>query len=159
MHLNTVLLCKIPTCLTFSTIWYVLYGIPACCVAAGVQQKLAVAAEQIRATSSRPAVLGRPPSEKKWAYPMPTGSPMFERVRSRNHDPDQSQDQQAAPASNADTLQPGPPPVQAVAAGVLGQEHDTGPADRSASASSVHALHCCEHIKATIEQVGLLELS
>ncbi len=37
-------------------------------------------------TSARPGVLGRPTSEKKWAYPIPTGSPMFERVRSRNHD-------------------------------------------------------------------------
>lgn len=82
---------------------------------------------------------------------------MFERVRSRNHDQDQDQDQQAAPASNADTLHPVSSPVQADAAGVLGQEQHTGPADRSASAFS-RAFSCACAKKATIQQFGLLEL-
>ena len=114
------------------------------------QQKLAVAAEQDRAASSRPAVLGRPPSEKKWAYPMPIGSPMFERVRSRNHD--QNQDQQAVPASNADTLQPVGPPVQADAAGAPGQEQHTGPAETERSALAFRTAHrSCKLTKTTIE--------
>ena len=56
---------------------------------------------------------------------------MFERVRSRNHD----QDQQPTPGPDADTLQPVSPSVQADV-GARGQEHHTGPADRSASALS-----------------------
>lgn len=73
--------------------------------------------------SARPAALDRIPSEKKWAYPMPTGSPMFERVRSRNHDeesrpatpsqPEQSQPV-AAPADAAAVQEPAHLPQAAV---------------------------------------------
>ena len=60
----------------------------------------AAALEQTRPHADPPAVLGRPPSEKKWAYPMPTGSPMFEKVRSRNYD------QEGVPPSGADQAAP-----------------------------------------------------
>lgn len=83
-------------------------------------------------------MLGRPPSEKKWAYPVPTGSPMFERVRTRNHD--QDQDEPRAAASNADPSQPMLPPAQAEAAGARGQEQQTGLAERSAYAVSACSL-------------------
>lgn len=59
-------------------------------------------------TSARTAALGRVGSEKKWAYPVPTGSPMFERVRSRNHDQE--------PGSEAEQSQPVLPPDHAAAA-------------------------------------------
>ena len=58
-------------------------------------------------TSAGTAALGRVCSEKKWAYPMPTGSPMFERVRSRNHDQE--------PGSEAQQSQPVLPPDHAAA--------------------------------------------
>ncbi len=54
------------------------------------------------ATSARTAALGRVGSEKKWAYPMPTGSPMFERVCSRNHDQPGSEAEQSQPVSAPD---------------------------------------------------------
>ncbi|DBA92750.1 TPA: hypothetical protein ACH3X1_002948 [Trebouxia sp. C0004] len=62
---------------------------------------------QPNATSARTAALGRVGSEKKWAYPMPTGSPMFERVRSRNHDQE--------PGSEAEQPQPVLLPAHAAA--------------------------------------------
>ena len=46
--------------------------------------------------SSDRGVLGRLPSEKKWAYPIPAGNPMFERMRSRS----QSQESSSGPTPN-----------------------------------------------------------
>lgn len=96
----------------------------------GADEKLGMAAEQARPSSSnRPAVLGRSLSEKKWAYPVPTGSPMFERVRSRNRD------QFPAAASTADSLQSGSPQAPADDAGAREQEQRPAPSDRLASDS------------------------
>ena len=60
---------------------------------------------QSRPSANPPAVLGRARSEKKWAYPMPTGSPMFEKVRSRNYD------QEGTPPSGANSWQAAPAAV------------------------------------------------
>lgn len=96
----------------------------------GTHEKLGMAAEQARPSSSnRPAVLDRALSEKKWAYPVPTGSPMFERVRSRNRD------QGPAAAPNADSLQTGSPQAAADDAGAREQEQRPAPSDRLASSS------------------------
>ena len=111
-----------------------------------------MAPQQSGAVPSKPTVLGRAPSEKKWAYPMPTGSPMFERVRSQNHD--QGEDQANAAASSADPVQPMLPPVQAEAAGARGQEQQTGSVERSAFPFSV----CCKVNSKTSEAGNMLEL-
>ena len=99
------------------------------------EKKLGMAPEQAGASSSnRPAVLGRALSEKKWAYPMPTGSPMFERVRSRNRD------QEPAAASAVDNQQPGLPQVPTDAAGAREQEQATS-SDRLTSDNSFWCVH------------------
>ncbi len=74
-------------------------------------------------TSARTAALGRVGSEKKWAYPMPTGSPMFERVRSRNHDQE--------PGSEAEQSQPVSPPDHAAAPQQPAQLPQAAVTDRS----------------------------
>jgi len=75
------------------------------------------------ATSARTAALGRVGSEKKWAYPMPTGSPMFERVCSRNHDQE--------PGSEAEQSQPVLPPAHAAATQQPAQLPQAAVTDRS----------------------------
>ena len=78
---------------------------------------------QPNATSAGTAALGRVGSEKKWAYPMPTGSPMFERVRSRNHDQE--------PGSEAEQSQPVLPPHHAAAPQQPAQLPQAAVTDRS----------------------------
>lgn len=109
-------------------------GVPHSSPATG--EKLGSAAEQARATSNRPAVLGRPLSEKKWAYPMPTGSPMFERVRSRNHD------QGPLPASPTDNSHLWLPHDQANAAGATVQEQQH-PASADRLNTLLLMMHTC----------------
>lgn len=78
---------------------------------------------QSDATSVGAAALGRVGSERKWAYPMPTGSPMFERVRSRNHDQE--------PGSEAEQSQPVLSPDHAAATQQPAQLPQAAATDRS----------------------------
>jgi len=89
------------------------------------------------ATSARTAALGRVGSEKKWAYPMPTGSPMFERVRSRNHDQEPgSEAEQSQPVSLPDLAAAPQQPAQ------LPQAAATDRSDPCAWALTTCTTHC-----------------
>ena len=110
----------------------------------GQHKELLTASGQARASADRPAVLGRPPSEKKWAYPMPTGSPMFERVRSRNDSQEASSPSEAA----AERSQLGLPPAGAGHAAARSTGQSAGLEGRSKSWTCVKfaerkQLACC----------------